>query len=496
MNTKIQRREVPRKRYSAAHLALSNARAPRVPRNRYNTAGLALSDTVAPRLTCNTMAAPLHRKDLSLTTYPSGSLSSDADVSDDNGEETYEDARPPPDALHQTTYDDARPPPDDQHQRSISPVQHQRSAAHMEAEMQSIKDELHSAKLQLSEFVSKSSIDIPRPLRPKFHLRTFGKDVDNYTIEEFISIMNDYVKPFDKDSNELRACIKTHITGEAAIVVLNADAQTWEDMKTALLLHYRPECEYRAHMATLEIIRQQNGESPASLAVRVRRCAKKAFPHLQLADLDSIMIKHFLRAMDNKELTRLALTQDLRLFEKVIEISTRLSMADAESGTRLSLADGNTPVTINLQDARHEVNTNEATMDYIDKIVIARVDHAISEMPRGRSRNRQSRERPYVQCSPEIRDNGRDRSRDNNTQWQYSDNGEGRRDQYRDRSPHAQENLQRARSDSRRSRDRRPQDGQTPDNAQRPRSTSRNRSCFKCHGSDISSGIAQVNIGT
>ena len=120
-------------------------------------------------------------------------------------------------------------------------------------------------------------------------------------------------------------------------------------------------------------------------------------------------------------------------------------------------------------------------MDYIDKIVIARVDHAISEMPRGRSRNRQSRERPYVQCSPEIRDNGydrsrdrrpqdglvtygnnrdngRDRSRDNNTQRQYSGNSEGRREQYRDRSPLAQGSLQRARSDS------------------------RNRACFKCQG--------------
>ena len=155
MDTKIQRREVPRKRYSAAHLALSNARAARVPRNRYNTARLALSDTLAPRLTCNIMAAPVHRKDQSLTTYPSGSLSSDAsDVSDDNGKEPYEDARPPPDTLHPTTYEDARPIPDDLHRRSISAAsaQHQRSAAsaqHSQQRSAGITHDPHGGRNQI-----------------------------------------------------------------------------------------------------------------------------------------------------------------------------------------------------------------------------------------------------------------------------------------------------------------------------------------------------------
>ena len=154
----------------------------------------------------------------------------------------------------------------------------------MGADMKFIKNELQSAQVQLTErlanslpdndnlsmysedrghrpsrpgnrtsrFDSRNTSDVQRPLRPKFNLRTFGKDVEQYTIDEFISTMDDYVKPFDQDSNELRACIKSHLTGEAASVVLNADAQTWEDMKAALLLHYRPDGEDRTHMAALE----------------------------------------------------------------------------------------------------------------------------------------------------------------------------------------------------------------------------------------------------
>ena len=63
--------------------------------------------------------------------------------------------------------------------------------------------------------------------------------------------MDDYVKPFAPDSDELKACIKSHLTGEAASVVLDADAQTWEEMKAALLLHFRPDGEDRTHMAAL-----------------------------------------------------------------------------------------------------------------------------------------------------------------------------------------------------------------------------------------------------
>ena len=90
--------------------------------------------------------------------------------------------------------------------------------------------------------------------------------------------MDDYVKPFAPDSDELRACIKSHITGEASSIVLDADAHTWDEIRAALLLHYRPEGEDRTHMAALEYMRQKKGEAPASLAVRVRPKHKTGFP--------------------------------------------------------------------------------------------------------------------------------------------------------------------------------------------------------------------------
>ena len=156
----------------------------------------------------------------------------------------------------------------------------------MGADMKHIKTELQSAQMRLTEclandmqgpdnlsmysddrdnrpsrpdnrssrFDSRNNSDMQRPPRPKFNLRT-GKDVEQYTIDEFVSTMDDYVKPFAPDSDELRACIKSHLTGEAASVVLDADAQTWEEMKAALLLHYQPDGEDRTHMAALEYMR-------------------------------------------------------------------------------------------------------------------------------------------------------------------------------------------------------------------------------------------------
>ena len=107
----------------------------------------------------------------------------------------------------------------------------------MGADMKYMRNELQSAQLQLTErmapsipdndnlpmysedriqrpsgngnrtsrFDSRNTSGVQRPLRPKFNLRTFGKDVEQYTIDEFISTMDDYVKPFDQDSDELKS---------------------------------------------------------------------------------------------------------------------------------------------------------------------------------------------------------------------------------------------------------------------------------------------------
>ena len=77
--------------------------------------------------------------------------------------------------------------------------------------------------------------------------------------------------------------------------------------------------------------------------------------------------------MNSKKLTRLALTQNLRLFKEVIEIATRLSLADGASNAAMSK-----PV-INFQDKRQEVDTDEATLARINKLVISRVDDALSD---------------------------------------------------------------------------------------------------------------------
>ena len=75
------------------------------------------------------------------------------------------------------------------------------------------------------------------------------------------------------------------------------------------------------------------------------------------------MIQHFLRAMDNKELSRLALTQNLRLFKEVIEIATRLSLADGAPGSAL------TKPAINFIERRQDIDAEEATMAKINKLV-------------------------------------------------------------------------------------------------------------------------------
>ena len=92
----------------------------------------------------------------------------------------------------------------------------------MGADMKHIKNELQSAQMQLTErlannmqdpdnlsmysedrdhkpsrpghrssrFDSRNNSDMQRPLRPNFNLRTFGKDVEQYTIDEFVSTMD------------------------------------------------------------------------------------------------------------------------------------------------------------------------------------------------------------------------------------------------------------------------------------------------------------------
>ena len=331
-----------------------------------------------------------------------------------------------------------------------------------------------------SRFASGSASFNQRSPRPKFNLKTFGKDIESYTIDEFISVMDDYVKPFAPDSDELRASIKSHVTGEASSVIIDADAKTWPEMKAALLLHYRPDGEDRTHMAALMAMKRKDKETPSSLAVRIRTSTRKAHPHLKLVDLDASMIQCFLRAMEDHELNRTVLSQDIRLFRKVVEVSTRLCLADgllpkSTSSTKLSK-----PSMLNFQEQRQTSENDEATLAKIHKVVISGVEEALTDKGRGRSRDRvpmdgKQRGNSYGrrEGSANKRDNsaGRGRSyntndgrpqrppsanRDSRTPRPYSGNRDGARD---------------------RSRDRRPRDQSVP-----PRTSSSTRACFKCHG--------------
>ena len=95
---------------------------------------------------------------------------------------------------------------------------------------------------------------------PKFNLKTFGRD-DNYTIDEFISVMGDYILGFPGQDNEMRAVVKSYLTGEASNVVIDADAKTWDEIKTVLLEHYRPAGEDRMHMAALMAMQKNKHEA-------------------------------------------------------------------------------------------------------------------------------------------------------------------------------------------------------------------------------------------
>ena len=82
--------------------------------------------------------------------------------------------------------------------------------------------------------------------------------------------MDDYVRGFDHAQPEdISAAVRSYLTGEAATIVFDSDAKTWEQIKATLIGHFRPEGEDRTHMAKLMSMRRNKGETPASLAVIV-----------------------------------------------------------------------------------------------------------------------------------------------------------------------------------------------------------------------------------
>ena len=97
--------------------------------------------------------------------------------------------------------------------------------------------------------------------RPKFNLRTFGKD-NSYTIEEFLSTTEDYVASFEDCPAEAVSSVKSYLAGEAAAIVHDAGVTTWEEIRKVLLEHYVPLGHERANQSALSYLKRERGENP------------------------------------------------------------------------------------------------------------------------------------------------------------------------------------------------------------------------------------------
>ena len=117
-------------------------------------------------------------------------------------------------------------------------------------DLESVSSERKSPRPSRNTF-SMNNSGFQRQNRPKFSLRTFRGDTDKYDVDKFISTVDDYIMGYDKNSIEVRASVKSHLTCEAARVVIDAEAKKWDKMKEALLAQYRPDGEDRTHMAIL-----------------------------------------------------------------------------------------------------------------------------------------------------------------------------------------------------------------------------------------------------
>ena len=136
--------------------------------------------------------------------------------------------------------------------------------------------------------------------RPKFNLRTFGKD-PNYTIEEFLSTMDDYVASFEDCAGEAVASVKSYLAGEASALVIDAGAREWSEIREVLQDHYIPPGHEKTHQTALVNMKLHKGETPTSLSIRVRTTMRKAFPTLARSHRDPMMINAFLQALGDDD---------------------------------------------------------------------------------------------------------------------------------------------------------------------------------------------------
>ena len=222
----------------------------------------------------------------------------------------------------------------------------------------------------------------------------------------------------------------------------------------------------------------------------IRTSTKKAYPHLKFADLDSIMIQSFLTACKDQELTKTVLSLNIREFQKVVEVATRLALSDGPIDTKKSK-----PPIAHFNEQRQQSELEEATLAKISNIVITKVDEALKSRSRSRDKRQNNNNREDLPSNNSVKTQGysNNKSDNPNTRSDYSinrrDNSNQRRDYSGNRRDHSA-NRGRPSSTNRPnsySRDRGQDGSSDPRGAasqqqRRPRSSSRNRACFKCHG--------------
>ena len=227
---------------------------------------------------------------------------------------------------------------------------------------------------------------------PKFNLKTFGSD-DNFTIDEFVSVMDGYIRKFEnRQPEEISSLVLSYLTGEAFSVVKGADAGSWKDMRSALLEHYHPDGENRAYIVALKIMRRKEGEAPSSLAVRIRACTRRAYPEGKLTEMDTLMIQTFLRAMDDKGLELIVLAYNMLEFKDVLDLATRFHLAEGYDPSR---AINHKMSSVQKSDVEHSNDQqDEADITHISNIALStgeRISKSEEHTDRGRSRDSQER---------------------------------------------------------------------------------------------------------
>ena len=202
------------------------------------------------------------------------------------------------------------------------------------------------------------------------------------------------------------------------------------------------------------------------------------------------MIQAFLTACKDLELTKTVLSLNIRVFQKVVEVATRLALTDGPIDTKKSK-----PPIAHFNEQRQQSELEEATLAKISNIVITKVDEALKSRSRSRDRRQYNTTKEDLpsKCSIKTQEYSNTRSDNSNTRRDYSnnrrDNSNTRRDYSGNRRDHSA-NRGRPSSSNRPnsySRDRGQDGSSDPRGAasqqqRRPRSSSQNRACFKCHG--------------